>query len=68
MRGKKILMPNTTFKKDPVPPGSTSALKDDNRTVKSDVVLVSIHENYYKLLLRIKNPNHWRVVDPRCNE
>lgn len=29
----------------------------------SDVVLISVHENFYRLLLRIKTPNHWRVVD-----
>jgi hypothetical protein len=56
MCGKNIV-PNTTFIKDPVPPGSTSALKDDNCTVKSDVVLISVHENYYGLLLRIKTPH-----------
>ena len=55
---------NSRFKKDPMPPGSTSTLKDDNCTVKSDVVLISVHENFYRLLLRIKTPNHWRVIDP----
>jgi hypothetical protein len=59
---EKILLPNTTFIKDPVPPAQ-HPFSRMTIAQSSDVVLISVHENFYRLLLRIKTPNHWRVVD-----
>ncbi|ERF72447.1 hypothetical protein EPUS_07904 [Endocarpon pusillum Z07020] len=55
---------NSRFPKEPWPPGSTFTLEDDECAIRSDMILISVYENYYRLLLRVKTANHWRVIDP----
>jgi hypothetical protein len=37
---------------------------DDESYMESDVILCQMDERFYRLLLRIKTQNHWRIVDP----
>lgn len=37
---------------------------EDESIVESDVILCQMDDKFYRLLLRIKTKNHWRIVDP----
>lgn len=39
-------------------------LDEDESALESDVILWQADDRFYRLLLRIKANNHWRVVDP----
>lgn len=55
---------NSRFKKSLEPAGSRFEPEEDDCRVTSDVILISVDEDFYRLLLRVKSPNHWRVIDP----
>lgn len=37
---------------------------DDASSIETDVILCQIDNEYYRILLRIKTTNHWRIIDP----
>ena len=55
---------NSHFKKELLPRGTAFSFSTDRTPVTSDVILTAIHENFYRLMLRVKTPSHWRIVDP----
>ena len=49
---------NSRFREEPLPPGSKLTLEGVECAVRSDMILISVYENYSRLLLRVKTTNH----------
>ncbi|KAI9711791.1 MAG: hypothetical protein M1820_001936 [Bogoriella megaspora] len=55
---------NSRNRKVSLPAGSPLTIERDATAVTSDVILISVDDVFYRLLMRIKTASHWRIVDP----
>jgi hypothetical protein len=55
---------NSYKKKEAVSSNDIIDLQFDKSELQSDAILISVHEKFYRLLLRIRSKRHQRIVDP----